>query len=140
MPSGQNRDTAVIAHTLAKREDVDQFMQNLSMCLKSITRQQAKKAPLHINVTLTTQALPFEPMVDVKWAAAAVPMSVNNLRWHMTKCKARMDPAVYRRVRQPDGRTIRIRLLSLHDLRLLRGSLLLKGKGTDELRRRGDIE
>lgn len=135
----QIRDTAIIAHGVVTADDATRFGQSLADTLKGMVKKNQKISGLHIHVSITQTHMPFGPMVDCKWAAAALPCSMPMLRWHLNKEKLRLDPTVYRLAKMPGGPRIRIRLLSLHDLKTLRGAMLRRGPGKDALIRRGDI-
>jgi len=136
-------ENAVLGFALTSKESVKSFMDGLASVLQTTLRAQAqapntgKTCNLVISVTLGEEK--FGPMVDMEWACAALPLSRERLKNYLSRHKARFDPPIYKRVRRPDGRNQRTRLLSLHDLKVLRGILLMKGPGRNALLARGDI-
>ena len=132
-------DVSLIAHVVVSQEDATRFGQAIANTLTNMVKKEQKISGLHVHVSVTQTAMPFGPMVDCKWAAAALPCNMLTLRWYLNQTRLRLDPTVYRLVKNPGGPNIRIRLLSLHDLRILRGHMLRKGPGKDALLRRGDI-
>jgi len=131
----------VTGFALQTRGGVDSFMD----ALKTFLNQGMKQAtytgkPCNVVVSVVSGEDHFGPMVDLEWACSALPMSKDMLRHYLCRYKLRFDPAVYRRVKRPDFRNQRTRLLSLHDLRVLRGLMLMKSPGKQYLLDRGDIE
>lgn len=138
--------SAVCSSLLTTREHVNEFVEQITKFLNQVQRAQTHPSsrhfgkPVNFILSIVTGEDKFGPMVTLDWAAAALPCSLDYLRWLLKACKPQLDPPVYRRTMVSKGRFSRIRLLSLHDLRVLRGRMLLKGTGKDVLRQRGDIE
>jgi hypothetical protein len=138
--------SAMTSHVITTREHVDEFIEQIKTFLNQIERAQRHPSsrhfgkPVNFIVSLVTGEDKFGPLVDLDWAAAALPCTPEYLRWLLKVCKPQLDVAVYRRVQTTPGRRHRVRLLSLHDLRVLRGRMLVKGRGKDILRERGEIE
>lgn len=130
---------AAIAYTLTNTEDIETFVNALKLGLQKVKTQAPKGKQCSILVSVVVGEQPFQPLVDLAWACAALPCSYQNLRVHMQRNKHRLDPPIYRRIVQPSGFRVRHRLLSLNDLKVLRGSMLVKNKGHQMLVERGDI-
>lgn len=139
------QQSTMCSSIIATREHVDEFVEQITKFLNQIERAQRHPSsrhfgkPVNFIVSIVTGEDKFGPMVDLDWAAAALPCTLEYLRWLLKVCKPQLDPPVYRRTMQSKGRYSRIRLLSLHDLRVLRGRMLIKGVGKDLLKQRGDI-
>lgn len=131
---------AVIAHQLMSVEQIEQFIDGLRFGLKKALHPVNAKKQVNIQVSVVVGEDRFGPMVDTGWAAAALPCSRAMLSHYLMRAKARLDPPVYKRIVRPDGRNQRVRLLSLHDLRVLRGVMLSRTPGKQMLLARGDIE
>lgn len=140
------QQTSICSSVITTREHVDEFVEQIRTFLNQIERAQKHPSsrhfgkPVNFIISIVTGEEKFGPLVDLDWAAAALPCTLDYLRWLLKVCKPQLDPAVYRRVQTTRGRMHRIRLLSLHDLRVLRGRMLVKGKGKDILKQRGEIE
>lgn len=136
---------AVVGFKLSDPNQVEAFVQTIRDFFKKCSYvERHPNSPLHgkplnVVVSLTLGEEKIGPMVDLEWAAAALPTNPQTLRGLLHTHKARLDPPVYKRIRRPDGRSQRARLLSLHDLKVLRGAILMKGAGKDALLARGDI-
>ena len=136
---------AMTSHVITTREHVDEFVEQIKTFLNQVERGQRHPSsrhfgkPVNFIVSVVVGEEKFGPLVDLDWAAAALPCTLDYLRWLLKVCKPQLDPAVYRRTRTSPGRMLRVRLLSLHDLRVLRGRMLIRGKGKDVLKQRGDI-
>lgn len=136
---------SVLTHVLTNGSDVDSFIEVIKMFLKKVTAQTRTpggknyKKPTNLVISVVTGEDKFGPMVDTWWACGALPCSMETLRHYLKKCKTRLDPPIYRRVRGPKGNMQRIRLLSLHDLRVLRGEMILPGPGKSALKAKGEI-
>ncbi len=131
----------VISHCLTDAGQVAQFLEGLRLTLKKALHPlhtQGRRVNLTISVVMGQE--PFGPMVDTAWAAAALPCTRAMLSHYLLKAKPRLDPPVYKRIVRTDGRNQRVRLLSLHDLRVLRGMMLSRTPGKQALITRGDIE
>lgn len=134
------------SHVITTREHVDEFVEQIKVFLNQVQRAQQHPhsrhfgKPVNFILSIVTGEDKFGPMVDLDWACAALPCTKDYLQWLLKVCKPQLDVAVYRRVRTRPGKYHRIRLLSLHDLRVLRGRMLIRGKGKDILKQRGEIE
>lgn len=84
------------------------------------------KPGVHFNV-LTQVPLPLMPLYDLPTSAALIPMTVNALRTWLCNHKEMIPPPVYRR----DHRARKYRLLSAHDLRVIR-TYTLRGPGIQQ--------
>lgn len=133
---------AVNGYLLSNEDHLKEFTEALTGFLRNNLRartiEKGKPCQVHLSVVLGEDH--FGPMVDTDWACAALPCSMPMLRHYLLKVKPRLDPPVYRRVKRKDGRNQRIRMLSLHDLRVLRGAMLANTAGKKALLERGDIE
>ena len=138
-PAVPNTQMAVIAHGLGDQTQIETFVKHLVSTIQRGIRLAAQNKTVNVVVSVVTGEEKFGPMVDVAWACAALPCSKSMLSHYLQRAKPRLDPPVYRRIVRPDGRNQRIRLLSLHDLRVLRGCLLSRTPGKELLRQRGDI-
>lgn len=132
----------VTGFLLSDESHVKGFVDALSGFIKNNLRKRTieKEKPCQIHVSVVLGEDHFGPMVDLDWACAALPCSLAMLRHYLCRMKSRLDPPVYRRVKRTDGRNQRIRMLSLHDLRVLRGAMLSNTPGKKALIERGDIE
>lgn len=125
---------------LSDETGVRSFVDALSGFIKTTLRRSNKEGkPCQVHVSVVLGEDHFGPMVDLDWACAALPCSLAMLRHYLLRVKARLDPPVYRRIKRNDGRNQRIRMLSLHDLRVLRGAMLANTPGKKALIERGDI-
>ena len=131
---------AVVAHKLTDAAQVEQFIDGLRFGLKKALHPVNRGKEVNLIVSVVVGEEKFGPMVDTFWAASALPCSRPMLSNYLQRAKGKLDPSVYRRVRRADGRNQRVRLLSLHDLRVLRGVMLSRGPGKEARRLRGDIE
>ncbi len=131
---------AVTAHNLMDAAQIEQFIDGLRFALKKGLHPVNANKRVNIVLSVVVGEDKFGPMVDTFWAAAALPCSRAMLAHYLLKAKPRLDPPVYRRVKRPDGRNQRVRMLSLHDLRVLRGMMLARTPGKQRLIERGDIE
>jgi hypothetical protein len=133
---------ALNGYVLSDEGQVREFVDGLAGFIKNNLRHRVKEAgkPCQVIISVVLGEDHFGPMVDTTWACAALPCSLAMLRHYLLRCKARLDPPVYRRVKRKDGKNQRIRLLSLHDLRVLRGVMLSRTPGRQALADRGDIE
>lgn len=130
---------AVIAHQLTDAAQVDQFIEGLRFGLRKALHPINSGKSVNITISVVVGEDKFGPMVDMFWAASAMPCSKALLSSYIQRVKAKMDPPVYRRIKRPDGRNQRIRLLSLHDLKCIRGAMLARTPGRQALADRGDI-
>lgn len=133
---------ALSGFVLSSEGQVTGFVDGLTKFLKNNLRARTieKEKPCQVIVSVVLGEDHFGPMVDTGWACAALPCSMAMLRHYLNRCKPRLDPPIYRRLKQKDGRNVRIRMLSLHDLRVLRGAMLVNTPGKQALLDRGDIE
>jgi hypothetical protein len=130
---------AVIAHQLTDAAQVEQFIHGLRFGLKRALHPVNRGKTIALTISVVVGEDKFGPMVDTFWAASALPCSRAMLSNYIQRVKAKMDPPVYKRVVRPDGRNQRVRLLSLHDLKCLRGAMLSRTPGKQALADRGDI-
>jgi len=137
--------STMTGHVIATREHVDEFVEQIRTFLNQVERAQRHPSsrhfgkPVNFVLSIVTGEEKFGPMVDLDWAATALPCTKEYIRWLLKVCKPQLDPPVYRRTMVRKGQYSRIRLLSLHDLRVLRGRMLVRGAGKDKLRDRGEI-
>lgn len=133
---------AMTGFVLSNEDHVKGFVEGLTGFIKNNlrTRTIEKGKPCQINVSVVLGEDHFGPMVDLEWACAAMPCSLPMMRHYLLRCKERLDPPVYRRIKRTDGKNQRIRMLTLHDLRVLRGAMLANTPGKKALIERGDIE
>ena len=141
----RNRNS-VIAHSLTSKADVDAFIENIRLFVRKVNAQtqtpqgQHYGKPVNIVVSIVTGEDKLGPLVDMEWACAALPCTPATLKYQLKRCRMRLDAPLYRRVKRPDGRGCsRIRMLSLHDLRVLRGAMVV-GPGRERLLASGEIE
>ncbi len=143
MKSGQGKyryDSAIVGSTLADTASVAAFVEQLKSALQVTIRASKRTSkPCQVVVSVVLGEDRMGPMVDTTWACAALPCSLPMLRHYLLRVKSNLDPPVYKRVVRTDGRNQRIRLLSLHDLRCLRGAMLSNTAGKKALLARGDI-
>lgn len=130
---------ALIAHHLTDAAQVEIFLDGMRLALKRALHPSRGGKQVNLVVSVVTGEEKFGPMVDMLWAASAMPCSKEMLSHYIKRAKPKMDPPVFRRVVRIDGRNQRIRLLSLHDLKCIRGVMLSRTPGKQVLADRGDI-
>lgn len=136
------RQNAVLAHALTDDQHVTDFIDRIKAFVSTVKRQQAHVIPkkrVNIVVSITLGEDTCGPLVDLEWASAALPCSLPHLRGLLVRVKDKLNPAMYKRIVTASGKRQRVRLLSLHDLKVLRGALLCPGKGKEAARLRGEL-